>query len=683
MVGGYAEWQSMLAEAFLSPRNGPNVLFLDDRELARLFPEVEDTGRQLAEAVRSRLRLTEGRSMFGSIIADFRRWTRGAQADPPPVLPVIAVTVLAATRMQSDAKTRSTNYYLRLAQVLLPDAEPDTRELLRNSLRERGAFLDVVEMWRGLHAWIEDQGGVVGVSTIREQSHLSRIGYPLSQALVRQSDRIVLTRFFGALGFFPGPVPEEGVLLSAIEIWTASGQNHLSDAFMHALGDAEMRPLLGSVVAAHAHAWGGLVLTRDGKNQISMRLSIDLDSWSASWLFPIPENGPENVALVGEERGSEIVLSASGVQEYYAVQGLPAVSPDSLRTGLRLSGIEYTAEFPGSPAIFLGLDPYTGSWSSVAQMLPFEVYLVAISASVAVEFKQVLLAAAVEGWRLLPQRGSVLLPGYDFFEGVRFARSQDFDLVMEKVPGLRRMGVTPAVVPRARLVRGLPIAKSISSTHYLVGGEPDLLLPTGPEPRATTVTLDGRSEQFRANGFPIELRRFGKGLGRHTVDVDGQQLSFTTLEENPDDSDPEGTGVIGWTSDGRMSGSEGELAVVGADVVETGRGTPVFARRGWDESWILHDEGRTEIVSEPPRPRFLSTIDTEIYTPRFELSAPASARWLAQRRGGRWRLTEIGSTTPRGYDLDIDVLSAWKRACGDAKCEQLWAVQLRLSAGRS
>lgn len=681
MTAEYEEWQRLLSDAFLLPHDGPTVLFLDDSEITRLLPGAEDAGRHLGEAVRSRVRITEGRSMFSSITAAYQQWQRGSQTEPPPVLPVIAITVLAATRMRSDFEARSTNYYLRLAQALIPDATQQETEALRNDLREGGAFLEAVEMWRGLHLWLEAQDGTVGVSTIRDHPHLQRIGYPLSQALVRQSDRLALTRFFQALDFRPGSAPDAGVFLGALDIWTAALQNRLSDGFMRALGDTDIRPLLAAVVEAHAQAWDGRVLTSDGKLRIAMRLSIDLDAWQARWLFPVPPGGPEALTVLATDSVQEVQLTATPGLAHYAARESPAVSPELLVSGMRLRGREFTAEFPPSEVIFLLPDPQTGTWSSVPGMLPFEEHLVAISGAHAGEFQQVLREAATEGWRLILQRGSVLLPGYALFRNVRFTDGQALELILSRLPGLRRIGVTPAAIPRARLVRGLPLATTISATHYLVGGEPDLLLPSGPDPRPATVTLDGRREHLQANGFPLELRRFVSGTGRHLVDADGQALAFTTLEEDPDPAQPSGTATLGWTSGGHMSGSGQALAVVGALVTDITDMTPVLARRSRDESWLLHHDGRTERITEPVPPSFLSSLDIEIRSPSFEISAPATARWLAQRRGARWHLTEIGPADPSEHTLAIDVLDAWKRACSDTNGAQLWKVQLSMSAG--
>ncbi len=675
MVWGYEEWQSVLCSEFLARHEGPTVFFVDDTQLARIRPEVDDAAIELAEAVRSRVRLTDGRPMFAPILLSYRQWRRGPRLDAPPVLPLIALTVLAATRMRSDAEGRSTNYYLRLAQALAPAGDGEFTEILRKDLREEGAFVDVVEMWRGLHDWIEAQDGAVGTSTIRDHPHLLRIGYPLSQALARQSDRIALTRFFHALDFAPSAVPDAQVISSALDIWTAAPQNRLSETFMHALGDTDLRALLAAVVEAHARAWDGRVLTGEGKQRIAMRLSVDLDAWQARWLFPVPASGPEVLTLRVPDSAQEVILTALSGIDYYSAVGSPAVSAEMLLSGFRLRGDEFTAEFPPSPVLFFRLDPQTGAWTSSSGMLPFEDHLAAVSSSHAAEFQQLLREAAVDGWSYIHQRRRVLLPGYALFGDVRFADGEVLEHALAELPRLRLVGVAPTPVPRARLVRGLPVARSISATHYLVGGEPDLLLPSGPDPRLATVTLDGRRERLQANGFPLELRRFISGVGRHVVDADGQELSFTTLEEGPDPSAPVGTATLGWTLDEQMSEEHGSLAVTGACVSDPGL-HPVLARRGRDESWLLHDGGRAERLPEPEPPPFLSSIDIELHSPRFEINASATANWLAQRRGSRWRITEIGASEPEEYDLDIDILDAWKRVGSDPNGAQLWSAQL-------
>jgi|GEM_PF-3472321 len=678
-IDTYEDWQQLLAKVFLRPHAGPTVLFLDDNEVCRLT-KVANAASKLAAAVRSRLRLAAGRSMFSPLLMAYRRWQRGPKVEPPPVLPVIAISVLAATRMRSDKAARSTNYYLRLAQTILPDGTDSGLGALRRDLEERGAFLHVVDMWVGLHHWIEGQQGDVGTSTIPEVPHPSRIGYPLSQALVRQSDRASLTRLFQALNLSPGDSPSPETLLRALDLWAEDGRNRLSEAFTGALADSQMRSLLGSVVVAHARAWDGTVVTSEGKQNIAVRLSIDLDTWQTRWLFPVPKGGPRTLVLAGQEESQRVTLSAVEGREYYTDHNAPAVTFSRVCAGFQLRGGESAAVFPPSGLVFFSLDPQTGAWSSVPGMVPYEEHVIAVISQHVVDFRRLLEEAAAEGWRRVPQRRSFLLEGYELFQRVRFFDGQALRNVLSRLPGLRAIGAVSEVVPRAKLVHGLPVASSISAHHYLSGGAPDLLLPFGREHRIATVTLDGRRDRVPANGFPLPLRRFVDEAGRHVVQADGQELVFTTVGEGPDPAPPAGTARLGWTSSGQMSESnQADAAVMGALVSGiTATGT-VLGLRGRDESWLLHEDGHGEKVAEPPPPRFLSSIDIEFYSPVFEIGAASTARWLAQRRGHLWRLTEIGPASPKHYEVEIDLLDAWKRACIDTNGARLWKMRLQIA----
>ena len=78
--------------------------------------------------------------------------------------------------MHSDAQVRSSNYYLRLAQALLPAADDHVVEQVRLELRD-GAFIPVADMWRNLDRWLGEQAGAAGLSTIRDHLEMTRIGF--------------------------------------------------------------------------------------------------------------------------------------------------------------------------------------------------------------------------------------------------------------------------------------------------------------------------------------------------------------------------------------------------------------------------------------------------------------------------------------------------------------------------
>lgn len=678
----YGAWQTVLADAFFDVQSGPTVLFLDVGAIAKLRPELEDPTLNFVAAVRNRLRLGRGRGIFQSVMYAYRTWQVGAQAEAPPILPLLGLTVLAATKMRTDAEARSTNFYIRLAQILLPDATDEEITKLRNDLRTGDAFLDVVEMWSGLDSWVEAQQGRVGVSTIRTDPRLQRIGYPLSQALLRHGDRVALTRFFHALDFYPASAPEAAVLVGALDIWTVATQNKLSDTFMRSLADTDTRPLLASVVEAHAQAWDGNIITNDGNQRIEVKIGVDLASWQIQWLFPRPPELVAELSLRGPE-GVSVQLAPAEGWDYLDVDQNLAVRSNLVLAGMQLQGRDHTAEFPATQAVFLRADPQTGGWSSVPGLVPFEEHLVLLQSAHVDSFRRVLTEAAAPGWKINPQRKSALLPGYALFEGVQFSASHALDQALKEIPGLRGVGIATEVVPIARFVRGLPIARGISRTHYLLGGAPDLLIPSGANGETSKLTIGGRHQEIRANGFPLELRRIVSGSGLHQVDVDGRAFAFTVLEEDPSPLDPKGTGEIGWDNQGIQVRQSDAAIVKGAVVTHFSGKPPVLARRGRDATWLLLDEGRNQQVFEPNLPAFLSTTDSMIHLPHFEINPPKNARWVAQRRGVKWTISEIGSDEPMERTVEFEVLGAWRRACINENGAQLWALQLEMASGRS
>lgn len=669
----YARWQGALADAFLQQQTGPVVFFVDDDELRKIRTDLDAPTDDLIHAVRGVCDWGAG-PLFARVTRMCAEWLRGDRAEPPPVLPVLALTVLAATRMRSDEEGRSTNYYLRLAQAL-GDGDSSSVERLRTKL-STDEFLDVVDMWRCLHDWIEAQDGV-GVSTIRTHERLSRIGYPQSQALLRFSDRADLTRFFHALDVVRIGVPDAQETLRGLEIWTTARQNRLSDTFMSALRDPDTRPLIGTVVQALAGAWDGRVITREGKRRISVRLGIDLDEWVARWLFLAEYGAPGELALAV---GAAVVsLSKRPPSIYYRVTGALPVTAEALQRGLRLQGSGYAAEFTPLDVILFRLDAQTGSWSSVPGIAPYEDHVVAAHGSQQDAVRRLLEAAAEPGWRFRPQRNGALLPGYALFEQVRFGDQEALEKALRDRPGLRMLGVAPTLIPRARFVRGLPLARELAPSHYLVGGQPDLLLPTPAEPSLVPMVLDGKEDFVPAYGFPLELRRFELEPGRHEIDADGQSLSFTLIEEVAGVETPNGTASLGWSRKAEL-GPAGEAHIIGG-VVSHARQTHVaVGRRGRDESWLLLEGGETHAVLEPEVPAFAAEVRLDFLPTRFELPVPERARWLAQRKGRRWTLIALHPLSAREVTAEFDVLGTWRRAFQHEKGQIFWELQLGLAS---
>lgn len=675
----YRWWQQTLADVFLVPQGGPLVLFIDDDELRKIAPDIDDPTEDLAHAVRNASSHVPG-EYFSRVARDRRLWRLGDRTPPPPVLPVLAMTVLAATRMRSDGQALSTNYYRRLAESI----EPGASELRVATLRTEfsgNSFLDVVDMWCTLDEWIGEQHGRVGVSTIRNHERLTRIGYPQSQALLTRSDRAELTRFFVALHIRESGFPDERSMLRALEVWTTASQNRLGDTFMAALRAEDTKGLIAAVVLACAAAWDGQVITKDGRRRIAIRLGVDLDEWTTTWLFPLQDKAPETVVLDGLAiADAKVSLTQDPPSRYYAVENSPAVSVDLISQGFRLRGNVFAAEFPKTEVLIFVRDADTGAWSSTAGITPYETHLIAAIGAQSASVSRVLGLAADAEWLTRKQGRRPLLAGFVLYEGVRFTDDAALQAALSEEPGLRALGVAPTLIPRARFVRGLPLNRELAGNHYLLGGEPDLLLPTEEDPRLVLLSLGGKEEIVTANGFPFEVRRFPSPGGATEVIADGQRLSFTLLEESVVESTPKGTATLGWNDDGIIVELAESPRVIGAVVNRTADAAAVMCRRGRDETWLLLDGGGAQLCVEPSPPVFTNAAGFSFVSGFFEVPANQSAQWLAQRSGSVWHLTRLGTGVPQEAKAAFDVLNTWARAA-EALGPKFWDIQLGLADG--
>ena len=675
----YRWWQEKLADYFLVPQGGPLVLFVDDDELRKIAPDLEDPVGDLAQVIRDASSPAPG-EYFGRVATARRAWERGDRASPPPVLPVLALTVLAATRMRSDGQALSTNYYRRLAESIEPGASASRVTELKAEV-DGSAFLDVVDKWCAFDEWIGEQAGRVGVSTIRTHDRLTRIGYPRSQALLTRNDRAELTRFFAALAISEYGLPDEHSMLKALEVWTSARSNRLGDTFMEALHDADSKGLIAAVVLACAAAWDGQIITKDGRRRIPIQLGVDLEDWTTAWLFPVQDAAAETVTLAGLASGDgPVTLTVNPPSRYYAANAAPGVTFDRITHGFRLRGSEYAAEFPKSEVLIFARDPDTGAWSSTSGITPHETHLIAATGAESRTLSRVLDAAAEIGWTTRTQRPTPLLPGFVLFEGVRFTDDSALQNALRAEPGLRTLGVAPTLVPRARFVRGLPLDRDLAPNHYLVGGEPDLLLPTEEEPRMVLLSLGGKEDRVPANGFPFEVRRWPCPEGTTEVIVEGQRLSFTLLEESVVDGTPEGTATLGWDEDGSLGVLTATTKVIGAVVRGTFTAASVMCRRGRDETWLLLEGGATQRLTEPSPPTFTSAAGFSFEPGYFEAPAPPTAQWLAQRCGVTWHLSRLAPGAPQEVRASFDVLGTWARNA-EPSGPAFWKIQLGLANG--
>jgi hypothetical protein len=517
-------------------------------------------------------------------------------------------------------------------------------------------------MWRSLdqHLHLHPE---LGSSTIRDHPHLTRIGFPLSQALVRRSDRARLTRFFSKLEIESRGVPGHVALLSYLRIWVSRPRG-FGEPFVRALGDDALCKMLMPVIIGLAHSWDGTVATPDGQQELTARVTLDFDEWRSSWVVEGKVTRSEVVAGTVAGHSVDVHLEPQPGRTFADLAGVPAAHGALCRSGFELRGPHSVVRARAARVICFTEDPAVGGWLSRDAMSPYEEQVIAASAELGHGLRVVLQAAAVPGWREVRQDpASPLLAGYSIYRKVRFADPERLDAALEGFPALGVSGLRPEPTARARFINGLRAARELSRDHYLAGCAPDLLLPVGAESRAVTVTLDGFSQQFRASGFPLELRRLTDlEAGPHAVAVEGETLTFHLVADDPGPDPAEGTATLHWTDSGVLTARADASLACGADVVGVDLVRPVLARRGADETLVIFSDGRCEPTAETGPPAFLREEAVQP-SPYFEIDLPHSAAWLAQRRGERWTVTALSCDPPAFVPatLGTDGRQAWSR----------------------
>lgn len=643
-AASYADWQRWLAHAWFGRPGAPVVLFADDDELAKVAPTqaATDPAGSLANAVLQHAPISAGGGMFSGFRPHIQRWRR-SPSGPPPTLPVLALTVLAAARMQRDDQGAASAYYLRLAQALLPEG-PEWRVQHVKALLPAAFQRDIAPMWRQLHEWLVAEGGSYGLSTIREHPHFTYIGYPLSQALVRASDRAVLTRFFAAIDVTGSGVPESSALMNYLRLWTSRPRG-LSGTLRTALADAALSDMVAPLLAGLASAWDGHVVTSDGRTRLELQLVLDLDEWRSFWTIPLVDGvGPEVLRPQGASgAGEQIQLSAPEYGRYFHLSGTPVPTGEAVLHGARFAGKRVSAEFAATRIVAFRDNAHAGGWTSCEALEPYAEHMLAVHPDLATQVVVALTAAAEPGWRLVRQNaGAPLLPGFELFRRVRFSDEAKLDRALRPLQDYVRAALRPAVAARPRLGAGLPLLRGLSGRCYLSGGEPDLYLPSGEEPRAVDVRFDGYQQTFRASGFPIPFAILPDiATGEHAVEADGETLRFHVLERSPAEGPAPGTAALAWdAASGVLVPRTGAQGLCGAHL---GRGAweqerphePLLVRRGAAENWWLHSNGAC-LPLAVPAPAPLVVDELGLTSPYAEVMPPSGAAWLLQRRHRGW-----------------------------------------------
>jgi hypothetical protein len=274
----YLRIDTALSQSFFtSQRAGmPVYLDMDDESFDNAAISVnlsrEELRTQLVASVRSSLSLDSSRKkVFEIFDAKLRMW-KGAyrsasrEGDPlpiPPVTALLAVFTLAAERMgdREFANVHDNAYYPHLTR-LLEVPENDIPRFIASFRASSESY------WDALRAWLEGVDGNYGLPSAYALSHRF-IGLPISQALIRDTERRQLKKMFGDMAL----PSRTGISQQDMEIslgqWIALIPSPASSSLRQLWVKPEARSRIVDIAIGEFDAWDGvsIALTATGTSQ--------------------------------------------------------------------------------------------------------------------------------------------------------------------------------------------------------------------------------------------------------------------------------------------------------------------------------------------------------------------------------------------------------------------------------
>jgi hypothetical protein len=611
--GAYEAWNNALAERYFSPSEAgkPVYLSVDDDALEELLPAVGGEGpapESLAAAVRATLR--GGDAIFVNHLVRRTEWRRSGIAGPPPYVALLALCVLAASRMARDPvkSIERTAYYPQLNPLLNRpqfDGMPP-------------GFEQVDDLWADLRKWLDDDLlGERGTSTATTHHFFRHIGWPISQCLLREADRRRLTELFRAVGLEPGTEIEAAQLWTLLRNWAREGCG-LSEQAVRIIRSArpEVADQIAQIVKREFDVWEGELLDAQGRRRGDIALVVEIAQGGrriVAKLVPRKAEGFPERARWSLPDGQEIEIVGAG-EDWYQPLGLEPTKA-ILVGGLSLSSDGFALAYEPSPAVPFRASLGVGAWASVRQATAVEEHCVLTTDWLLPRVRGFLSRYAENGWRVLDKSGN-LPAGWRIVDRVRITRA-----VREVADELWRLA--PRLHTATRLVGGLQVAPG----QYLTRGEPDLWITVEHGDRAE-IELDEETIAVSEGVLEIRLSEFAPPLpaGDHQLVAGGIRRRFSTFDGFPLVA-PAGAGSLGHVIERHRAYHPSS---VGAQALPPGR-----PRRGQVYVCGASAEALAEDLPEPVEPPVLVPVGFSAYSilgarpgEVMSLVPPPPPRWL-------------------------------------------------------
>jgi hypothetical protein len=499
-------WARELADYFFpaSASGTPVLLAVDDDTLSiiRGVPGEEAAG-DLVAAVRPHVRPKDN-DPFKHFYEQALDWRVAGAAAVPPFLPLLAVCVLAVTRMAASDGIASHNYYLRLRELL---GFPLTREPVPKY------DTTLPDMWHWLAEWLDTTNhGMRGRSAIDHNPDLRYIFPAFSQASLRRSDRQRLGAFFRYLGLAPGDTIDPSELFAYFQVWTTHAP--MSAGARRAAVDPRTAEHLSRILESELAAWDGHERDSGGRVLGSLALTLSLrHPLRLEMLAERVPGGPERLTVRWPDGVTD---ELKAVSPNWYVPLARRLREDNLVNGVHLESDGLAFTFRAGRCFIFTADDELGQLVSVRTAAPFQRYSALVAPDLRDRARAMLRDMATPGWREL--RADDIVPGWYLYTGI--------EVISDVLPDAPLPALTP-LLPRAAtrisLQGGLPLPRG--TDVYLSGGEPDVWLPEGTDAQ---VTVDAQPVQS-TSGARYPLFPLGLAEGGHEIRVGPARRAFRTL----------------------------------------------------------------------------------------------------------------------------------------------------------
>lgn len=264
----YEQWNKAIISYFFEECEPGQIVFLQTNaetlsEIAELSDfNVPDAVESLKVAVSSKV------VVYGAV----NLWTvnpyagRTYSAEEPPQVAFLALTVLAASMMETSDGVLHTNYYVPLNQLLFDEQRKGC---------PKGIYRpQIEEFWKHLQLWLSYYD--VQLYLTEGSSNQRYVWYPKSQCLINNHNRRTIYRFFNDYNLTPFSAIPDNQLKKDLRAWlrSSTGSAKIERYFSN---ESYQKQILSQVKSLLEH-WDGEIPPEPprGKRQTTASVNVEL-----------------------------------------------------------------------------------------------------------------------------------------------------------------------------------------------------------------------------------------------------------------------------------------------------------------------------------------------------------------------------------------------------------------------